>query len=597
MSSNRYIEFNSSFRNRNIWPIAGQFEIPISQSGQRSQYDALDPVCLSSPTTVWSCNNFDMKGGPIVQGELNILSSVSPITYTPTSFAGTDSYTLIIRAPLGSLQQLRDYYTGSVINIPVETSLPIQLAVPQRRILEYVYLFSTNDPAVVGPQGSFTVAGDYAQITTSGAFIGAIPPSTGKLIYTINDPSQINNVYTITAVPPLPSTSFAFNLPQSVFFVPNGRFQRNAYNDALLYNETKRECRKITTYEGTDTRFLSIDNKGIKTFKSGDINNWSLTDNYCIRRETPFLPKLGDTYTPFIGSATRTYTEIDPITGLPVTYTQTYNSSTNVIIFQGPNLIGDYIENYFKNCGVRIIPNPSDSTPTNRLYNYYLYPPFLKTSYPVTITNLIPPLNEQRVITYSISFKDTSSGKETLVLEVYPPFTVDPYDSGSNRYFGEILFFSYDNFSPFQYTGSLVSQQEMVCYEIELVNLVVPNEILKVAFGGLPAFYPYLYVELSNVSASGGALRNTIYSNVPTATKATFRVPIDDIPQPEVATFIKIDGDGMVQTIKFKPNDNLFFSLFFYDGEIYNTITKERYAPLPPEAFCQISCLFSFRRL
>jgi len=585
MSSNRYIEFNSSFRNRNIWPLAGQFEVPISQTGQKSQYDALDPVCLSSPAFVWTCNNFDMNGGPIISGNFNTLSSVTPITYSPKSFAGTDPYTIIIKAPLNSLQQIRDYYTGTVINIPIETQdVDISLIIPQRRILEYVYLFSTNS-------GIGGITGDFAQISVSGALIGAVPPLTGNGRFTINDPSQISPVTTVP--PPLPS----FNLPQCVFFIPNGRFQRNAYNNSILYNETKREYRKITTYEGQDTRFLSINNEGLKTFKSGDINNWGLTDNYCIRKEPPFLPKLGEPYTPFAGSATREYTNIDPITGIPTIYTKIYSSSSSIIIFQGSNIPYGYNENYFKNCGVRILANPFAKTITDRLYNYYLYPPFSKTSYPVTITNLIPPLNEQRIIASSINFIDKITNLNTLVLEVYPPFTVDPYDSSSEKYVGEILFFSYDNFNPFQYSGSLVSQQDMVCYEIELINLIVPNETLKVALGGLPAFYPYLYVELSNISSSGGGIRNTIYSNVPYASKATFRVPIDDIPQPEVATFIKIDGDGMVQTIKFKPNDNLFFSLYFYDGEVYTTITKERYSPLPPEPFIQISCLFSFRRL
>ena len=321
-----------------------------------------------------------------------------------------------------------------------------------------------------------------------------------------------------------------------------------------------------------------------------------MTDNYCIRREPPFLPKLGDNYTPFVGSTTRTYNVIDPITGLPVTYTKTYNSSSSLIIFQGPEITSDYPENYFKNCGLRILPNPTKKTPNN-LYNYYLYPPFENTSTPVTYTNLIPPIGEQRVISYSINFIDSANLKPTLLINVYPSLSTDPYDGGSKNYVGEILFFSYDNFNPFNYIGSLVSQQEMVCYEIELVNLIIPNNILQVSLGGLPAFYPYLYVELSNVSAAGANIRNSIYTNVPTATKATFRVPIDDIPQPEISTFIKIDGDGMVQTIKFKPNDNLFFSLFFYNGEIYNTITTKRYAPEPPEASCQISCMFSFRRL
>jgi hypothetical protein len=592
MSSNRYIEFNSSFRDRNLWPLPAQFEIPISQTGRKGQQDALDPVCLSSPIIpAWTCQNFNMGGNIFVCGILNVLNAVptaappppGSLLYNPSSVGASDPYTFILqtsrtgldtKAGNGTpmmLQQLRDYYTSSVIVIPLQSGALSGDGVNlQRRITEYIYLYSTEDY-------------DFGQITTSGALTSALV--AGQPFY-INDPSAIGSpCATVT------SGSFSFNLPQGVFFVPFGRTQRNAYIGDTLYNETRRQFRYITTYEGETTKLLSIDIQGPSSFISGPITgnadpnlDWTITDNYCIRKEKPFIPKLGEPYPDFVSSVT------DPVTG------KIYNSSNFLIILQGGFLLSDYTENFFKNCGLRILPNPGHPTTANRYYNYYLHPPTIKTSTPVTSTNLIPPLGEERVISYSKSFVD-GGGNNTIILEVYPPFSIDPYTPADQIYKPEILFFSYDNFSPFIYTGSLVSQQDMVCYEIELVNLIVPNQILSVGFGGLPAFYPYLYVELSNVSAPGGGIKNSIYSNVPAASKATFRVPVDDIPSPLVATFIKIDGDGMVQTLKFKPNDNLFFSVFFYNGEIYNTIIREKYAPYPPEATCQISCIFSFRRL
>ena len=41
-----------------------------------------------------------------------------------------------------------------------------------------------------------------------------------------------------------------------------------------------------------------------------------------------------------------------------------------------------------------------------------------------------------------------------------------------------------------------------------------------------------------------------------------------DISNPIISTFIKLDSDGMVQTVKFKPNDNLYFRVFLFEFEI-----------------------------
>jgi len=41
MSNNRYLEFDSTYRNRNEWPLASEFQIPISQSGRKNNTDAI----------------------------------------------------------------------------------------------------------------------------------------------------------------------------------------------------------------------------------------------------------------------------------------------------------------------------------------------------------------------------------------------------------------------------------------------------------------------------------------------------------------------------------------------------------------------------
>lgn len=180
----------------------------------------------------------------------------------------------------------------------------------------------------------------------------------------------------------------------------------------------------------------------------------------------------------------------------------------------------------------------------------------------------------------------------TLTATVGPNFSNVPLAGDSF----EILQFSRDNLSPLNYTGSDVSQQEMVCYEVELINLVLPNKELFTGSGGLISMYPYVYVELSNWSSSSGRGRDLIYSNNPNSGKALFRAAIDDVPNPLTSPFIKIDSDGQVMTVKFKPNDNFRFSVYLPNGEVFQT-APDNFSPLEPNCMLQISAMFAIKRL
>lgn len=158
----------------------------------------------------------------------------------------------------------------------------------------------------------------------------------------------------------------------------------------------------------------------------------------------------------------------------------------------------------------------------------------------------------------------------------------------------EILQFSRDNAHPFNYTGSLVSQQEVVCYEISLINLVLPNVELQT--GSRIAFYPYVYVELNNIS-SAGAFNNAIYSNNPNAQRMLFRATVSDNTNPTVSAFVKLNGDGMVQTVKFKPNDSFRFGVYISTGEPFLPDESDNLSPQEPNNLLQLSAMFSMRRL
>ena len=160
----------------------------------------------------------------------------------------------------------------------------------------------------------------------------------------------------------------------------------------------------------------------------------------------------------------------------------------------------------------------------------------------------------------------------------------------------EILPFSRDNEFPLNYTGSTVSQTQMVCYEISLISLILPNLPLNNTIGGIIAFYPYVYVEFSNYINPNGGNKNIIYSNNPNANKALFKVSIQDTNNPDKTAFIKLRGEG-TQTVKFTPNDYLYFRVILNDGTLFQTGRQDNSPPLPPDFFVQISAEFEIRRL
>jgi hypothetical protein len=468
MSNNRYLEICSEYRDRNRFPLPGQFEIPISVNGRNSINNAIDPVSLGVPIISWTSNNLSTS----LASQYRILCTIEAKT---TRLSGLTDTSVFIINSVNRLQQLENYYIGLIVEDAAFFN--------RRRIRTYKFL---------GSFGGY----DRAQITVESPFPETFVPSNQVYIY---DPTDLSNS------------------DYPVFWVPNGSVRENGYINNVLYNETLNEFRNITYFDN-NTKCLNID------VVDNPITSWDLNDNYSIRKDKPTFPTIGNT-NPVIVSSTLTTIEID---------------------------IDAPVEN---NKFIRILPS---------IYNY----------------TLDKPDNEcRRIISYD---------SLTKIITVHPAFSDVP-NIGNNI---ELLNFSYDNLNPFVYTGSLISQQELVCYEVDLLSITLPTEILNVAEGGYITSYPFVYVELSNTCSAGH--RNIIYSNNPHSTKMTFKVPVFDIQDNPI--FIKIGG-GMSQTIKFKPNDTLLFTVLMPNGEIFNTIYSDTITPSAPDSRIQISATFSLRRL
>jgi hypothetical protein len=102
---------------------------------------------------------------------------------------------------------------------------------------------------------------------------------------------------------------------------------------------------------------------------------------------------------------------------------------------------------------------------------------------------------------------------------------------------------------------------------------------------------------LQPVSSDAGTNKNIIYSNNPNSYGMLYRAVVDDTPIPAISPFIKIDGDGMVHVIKFKPNTAFRFAVFHANGEPFKTVLDEQFSPAAPNALTQISACFAFKRV
>ena len=522
MSNKRYIEINSTYRNRNEWPNPSEFEVLISQSGRKFEADkAIDPVSNAAPIFAWSGNAFAWNNGTPPVPSKSFLAEVVDV---PNTGFLSDQKTFVVKLNAGVFaQQLENYYVGAVVRFEVTAGGNEQ----RRRITRTKFLRSF--PPVPLPGGQ-----DQLQITVDSAFGSEF--KTGSII-SIEDPTDVDIALNGT-------TSFAN--PQ--FFVPDGRIGKNRYIGNILYNETINQYRTIKGYDEI-THLLSVDTTGISSISSGLVTRWANNHNFSIRKEAPHF---------FLNGS---------------------GATTNTLILQGGSLVNDI----YKDMYIRVQGSTSGATKFHYLNKIYPEQQYIN-----------PPLGEiRRIIKYEGTDNSTTPPTSIQRVTVSPPFSVAPDD---DMHF-EILPFSYDNFNPFIYTGSLVSQQEMVCYEIELLNLVLPNKTLNVGQGSRIAFYPYVYVEISNVSSAGAGMLNTIYSNNPNSTRMVFRATVDDTSNPFTSSYIKIDGHGMVQTLKFKPNDNLRFSVRLPNGEFFQLVEEENYSPLAPKEEIQISALFSIKRL
>lgn len=197
----------------------------------------------------------------------------------------------------------------------------------------------------------------------------------------------------------------------------------------------------------------------------------------------------------------------------------------------------------------------------------------------------ITPKEQPLVITFYAGFDPLTPGDKYIQWEL---FTMQQSDIIN------ICTFNRDNYSPLDYSGTMVSLNQATCYELNLVSLSLPN--LPLLTGSKVAFYPYIYVEFDNVSSPTAHGTNVFYSNHPESSRAMFTATVYPASNPDQQTFMGISG-SMSQTVKFKPNDALHLRIYLPNGELFQTILQDLLTPYEPWTRMQVQAVFSVSRL
>jgi hypothetical protein len=464
--NNRFIEIDSSHRDRTQFPLQSYFVIPFTYSSTIAK----DPILTGGIYYSWT-------------------SDYHPTTLYPLKSGSTNSSPKLDVSNSHPQPSIENYYAGYVISV-------ISNSITEMRVV------NSYDP----PNVSLT-------LSTAFSFADGHSIAKGDLyaLFEMNTPSLIH-------LPIIDSNG-----------IPVDDFSQ-AYDSYYVMDETLSYgttivARLVAEYDFT-LRYCHLD----EPFPS----QWSHTDSYTLRRTLPLEKwKLSQ----------------------PTT---------------------------INNAGFMVVTLPNEANASNRYYvGKYIY----------FASNVTQGTGESIYGTYYIAEYDGFTRKAVCYSSndsnnpIYPPSVNDTIN---------IVSFQYDHYSPLLYNGSIVSQNQTVCYEISLVSLILPNVILET--GSRIAFYPYVYVELSNVSSPSGMSRNIIYSNNPESGRALFIMAITDVITPSIGRFVKLLGK-MRQTVKFKPNDALRFSVYLPDGKLYKTFRQDRFSPYQPNPDLQINAVFSIRRL
>lgn len=170
---------------------------------------------------------------------------------------------------------------------------------------------------------------------------------------------------------------------------------------------------------------------------------------------------------------------------------------------------------------------------------------------------------------------------------VYAVGSTDTYD---------ILQFSIDNYHALDFSESIIAQQGGMCNDITLISLAIPNRTIKTGYGGTILDYPYVYVEFRGIQNSSGMIYALDSNNKNISKNMLFIASVINVYRLGTK-FAVLDGNGMVQDVKFSMNDAFLFSVYLPNGELLIFDENDSVSPSTPNPMLQITAVFGVRRV
>jgi len=104
-----------------------------------------------------------------------------------------------------------------------------------------------------------------------------------------------------------------------------------------------------------------------------------------------------------------------------------------------------------------------------------------------------------------------------------------------------------------------------VCYQVELLALIIPNRYV-LGYEKLLSFFPYLIVEISNYGTSFST-SNPVYSNNPYMTKGKFVCPIANIKNQLISNFVIVHSPQKI-SMTINLHQDIVFRILLPNGEL-----------------------------
>jgi hypothetical protein len=284
----KYLELESTYRNRNLFPNQACFDVQISQSGVHAQGNAVDPITYAYPVKTFRISDESITGSVGVftpSAALNVSSPTKFIFNIPTAS---------ITNPKSNIFN-KNYYVGAVIYQTTIATSPETSSVG--RILEWTYLAQT------ATSYTFSVLIDTPPISTS-SFYNNTSFSIGQMSFIgVTGPQQI--------------------------FIPSAGNCPNLYNNYYVFNQTRTAYTKISNFD-MDTHLAVA---------QSDISSWTGSDILVLRKSLPNI---------YNG----TYELINPSSSPSQPVIQNYNICTLKILGSAPAAYitsnGSYINSFVR---------------------------------------------------------------------------------------------------------------------------------------------------------------------------------------------------------------------------------------------------------